>query len=116
VRGREEDDPDDERPRTAPRRSAASRAEPATTSTHLTLVVAQQGYSYVAHRDRHLFHLVPLTSQEITRAGLDGEPLADEIWVRMRFGDMWCWPVKAKGPYEEAPTWPSRGYRPLFWK
>jgi hypothetical protein len=104
VRGREDENTDEERPRTAQRRNEASRTEPTTTSTHLTLVVAQRGYSYVAHRDRHLFHMVPLTPQEITKGGLDGKPLADEIWVRMKFGFMWYWPVKAKGPYEDEPT------------
>ena len=48
--------------------------------------------------------MVPLTPQEILRSGLESEPLADEIVVRVKIGYMWLWPVKAKGPYDAEPT------------
>ena len=48
--------------------------------------------------------MVPLSPQEITRAGLDGEPTGDETWVRVQFSTMWYWPGKAKGPSDNETT------------
>jgi len=103
ARNREDGGSDNERPTTAPRRAATARGDPIT-STRINVCVAQQGHSFISHRDKHLFHIVPLTPQELTRSGLVNDPSADEIFVRVKIGYGWHWPVLAKGPYDCEPT------------
>jgi hypothetical protein len=67
---------------------------------------AQLGYSCISYRDRHLFYMVPLPPQEVTRAGLDGKSIRDETWVRVEFSTVWYCPVKAKGRSDdETSSW-----------
>ena len=40
---------------------------------NLSLVIAELGHSFIAHSDRHLFHVVSLTEQEIIRSGLGSD-------------------------------------------